>query len=95
LLEVLGPHALHELRSYGRWAAGEGGHPYEGIADGFGPGRRLYPVLTPEEAIAPARAQDPGTTLLLKPLIGGLAPEHAWSSLELLVGTVLPALADG
>lgn len=90
--QVLGPHALHELRSYGRWAGHDPGSPY-GRIDGVEAARDagFYRVLTPDECVALAR-EVPDTGLIFKPLIGGLPPEHAWSSLELFTTKVLPAL---
>ena len=48
-----------------------------------------YRIFTPEDAVQHIR--DRGL-LLTQPLCGGLPPELAWKSLELLVEEVLPAL---
>jgi hypothetical protein len=45
--------------------------------------------VTPEEAVAMIRG---GAPLGLQPLCGGLAPEVAWESLQLIGDRVLPAL---
>lgn len=92
--EVLGPHALHELSGYGRWASGDPGSPYHGITD-VDTARRagFYRVVTPDECVALAQSLPPEAGLLFKPLIGGLDPEHAWASLELFADAVLPRLA--
>ena len=53
-------------------------------------GRRgRYLVLTPDECIALARERG---GLFLKPLMGGLDPDVAWESLELIESKVLPEL---
>lgn len=90
----IAPHALHELNRYSAWAAGFEGSLYAEVsdaeaarADGF------YAVLTPDECIDVARRLgEQGSTVLFKPLIGGLDPEVSWSSFELFVDEVLPAL---
>jgi alkanesulfonate monooxygenase SsuD/methylene tetrahydromethanopterin reductase-like flavin-dependent oxidoreductase (luciferase family) len=48
-----------------------------------------YVVVTPEECIAMVRLHD---GLTLHPLMGGIAPDLAWRSLELFETKVLPAL---
>jgi alkanesulfonate monooxygenase SsuD/methylene tetrahydromethanopterin reductase-like flavin-dependent oxidoreductase (luciferase family) len=94
--EILGPHALHELQSYGRWAEFDVGSPYGGIDDiAAARATGFYRVLTPDECVELARTLPPEAGLIFKPLIGGLAPEHAWSSLELFASKVLPALSGG
>jgi hypothetical protein len=50
----------------------------------------IYQVLTPDEAVALAQAGDGG--FHLHPLMGGIAPELAWESLELFENKVLPRL---
>ncbi|HEY8525847.1 MAG TPA: LLM class flavin-dependent oxidoreductase [Acidimicrobiales bacterium] len=90
---VLGPHALHELRCYGRWARNDPASPYRDIDDvAAARDSGFYRVLTPDECIALGR-ELPDVGFLFKPLIGGLPPEHAWTSLELFATKVLPALA--
>ena len=51
----------------------------------------IYRVLTPDEAVELARSSG---SLSLHPLVGGMPIEEAWSSVELTVDRVLPALAD-
>ncbi len=48
-----------------------------------------YVVLTPDECVAQVR--DTGS-LLLHPLMGGLDPDLAWESLELVAAKVIPRL---
>ncbi|MCH7892538.1 MAG: LLM class flavin-dependent oxidoreductase, partial [Gemmatimonadetes bacterium] len=53
-----------------------------------------YPIMTPEELIARARAMGPLDSILLHPLMGGLDPEFSWQCLRLVESRVLPALRD-
>jgi alkanesulfonate monooxygenase SsuD/methylene tetrahydromethanopterin reductase-like flavin-dependent oxidoreductase (luciferase family) len=91
---AIAPHALHELNCYGAWAAGAEGQLYQRVADaeqaradGF------YAVVTPDECVDLARRLEAEhSTVLFKPLIGGLDPDVSWASFELFVDKVLPAL---
>lgn len=93
----IAPHTLHELDRYSAWAAGFEGHLYERVADPEQARRDgFYAVLTPDECVEVARRlAAEGSTVLFKPLIGGLDPELSWSSFELFVDKVLPALSGG
>jgi len=94
----IAPHALHETNSYGQWlAAADTPAPYHSVADAEAlRASGLYLVLTPTEFLARARALGPDAVLGFHPLMGGLAPELAWSSLKLFERHVLPGLqADG
>jgi hypothetical protein len=90
----IGPHALHETNAYGQWsAAAPGASPWSPLADVATLRRRgLYAVVTPDECVELASDLDPMATLKLKPLVAGLDPALAWSSLELFVDKVLPRL---
>jgi alkanesulfonate monooxygenase SsuD/methylene tetrahydromethanopterin reductase-like flavin-dependent oxidoreductase (luciferase family) len=90
----IAPHALHELDRYNAWAAGFAGHLYQGVDDPEQARRDgFYAVLTPDECVAVARRLEAeGSTVLFKPLIGGLDPALSWASFELFVDKVLPAL---
>jgi alkanesulfonate monooxygenase SsuD/methylene tetrahydromethanopterin reductase-like flavin-dependent oxidoreductase (luciferase family) len=90
----IAPHAMHEMNAYGAWAAESGAATgYRPIAD---PAQLratgLYPVLTPDELIARARALGPGAGVTLHPLMGGMDPELSWESLRLIESKVIPAL---
>ncbi|HLM29854.1 MAG TPA: LLM class flavin-dependent oxidoreductase [Acidimicrobiales bacterium] len=89
----IAPHALHETNSYGAWLSS---------ADALGPYRTTddvdslrasgeYLVLTPDECVARVRET---RSLLLHPLMGGLHPDLAWESLELVASKVIPRLAQ-
>ncbi|MGE0304888.1 MAG: LLM class flavin-dependent oxidoreductase [Acidimicrobiia bacterium] len=89
----IAPHALHESNSYGRWlaAAGDDITLYKEMEDADAlRSSGLYLVLTPEECIALTREQG---SLTLHPLMGGLDPDVAAESLDLIEHKVLPHLA--
>jgi alkanesulfonate monooxygenase SsuD/methylene tetrahydromethanopterin reductase-like flavin-dependent oxidoreductase (luciferase family) len=91
----IAPHALHELNRYNAWAAGFAGHLYQGVGDPEAARRDgFYAVLTPDECIDVARRLEAEhSTVLFKPLIGGLDPALSWASFELFVDKVLPAIS--
>jgi alkanesulfonate monooxygenase SsuD/methylene tetrahydromethanopterin reductase-like flavin-dependent oxidoreductase (luciferase family) len=87
----IAPHALHETNSYGAWlAAADALGPYEPSDDADAlRASGAYVVLTPDECVA--LVQETGS-LLLHPLMGGLDPDLAWESLELVANKVIPRL---
>ncbi|WCO66029.1 LLM class flavin-dependent oxidoreductase [Iamia majanohamensis] len=92
---VLGPHLLHEARSYARWAeeAGLGdatGYPAVDDVDALRATGR-YPIVTPDELVARLRAA-PDEVVVLNPMVGGAPPEVAWEGLHLVETEVLPRL---
>jgi alkanesulfonate monooxygenase SsuD/methylene tetrahydromethanopterin reductase-like flavin-dependent oxidoreductase (luciferase family) len=90
----IAPHALHETNSYGQWlsAAGNVG-PYAEMADADAlRASGNYVVMTPDQCIKLAREQG---SLTLHPLMGGLDPDVAAESLELVETKVLPELLTG
>jgi hypothetical protein len=92
--KLIGPHALHETNSYGRWLAAAGvSAPYSTFKDADELRESgLYLVLTPDDLIHRLMDLGPGADLVFHPLMGGLDPELAWSSLNLFDKHVLPAL---
>ncbi|MGH7291224.1 MAG: LLM class flavin-dependent oxidoreductase, partial [Myxococcota bacterium] len=90
----IAPHALHEANAYGRWMAEAGtAGPYRPMADAAAlRASGMYRVVTPDECATLADELGPDGTLLLHPLMGGLAPEVGWSSLELFAAKVLPRI---
>ncbi len=87
----VGPYMLHDARMYGEWAAGAtaaSGSLAKSVAD-LRAENANYRILDPAEAVALAKT---GLPLLLQPLVGGLPPELAWRSLELVANEVLPGL---
>jgi alkanesulfonate monooxygenase SsuD/methylene tetrahydromethanopterin reductase-like flavin-dependent oxidoreductase (luciferase family) len=89
----LGPHLLHDARMYAQWlgASGSTSKSTAGSVEALRAERGAYRIFTPDEAVAHVRASGP---LLMQPLCGGLPPELAWESLELLDAKVLPALRE-
>lgn len=86
-----GPHLLHDARMYASWL-GDAASVSKSMATSVEELRAqkgAYQIFTPEQAVAYVRANG---VLLLQPLCGGLPPEIAWRSLELLDAKVLPAL---
>lgn len=94
--EELAPHAMHEVNAYGAWSAAAGLDTQVGY-DLFDDPDELrasgrYRVMTPDELVADLRERGPFAFTMLHPLVGGLSPEVAWRSLELIEHEVLPAL---
>jgi len=86
----IAPHALHEMNSYGQWlTSAEGIAVYTPTEDADALRDTMYAVLTPDECVALAKELG---ALRLHPLMGGLPPELAWESLELIESKVLPEL---
>jgi alkanesulfonate monooxygenase SsuD/methylene tetrahydromethanopterin reductase-like flavin-dependent oxidoreductase (luciferase family) len=88
----IGPSMLHDAQMYASWfdpshvaASKSGASTVAELRDEHG----AYRIVTPEEAVAMIRG---GAPLGLQPLCGGLAPEVAWESLQLIGDRVLPAL---
>lgn len=92
--EQLGPYLLYEMNTYADWLRdGAGGvGPFRHVADvaelrSGGP----YAIVTPEECVALGQKAG-GVTIT--PMVGGLPPEIAWTSLCLFETRVLPELAS-
>ena len=89
----IAPHALHETNSYGRWlaeSAALGPYAPSNDADALR-ASGSYAVFTPDECVEFAKETG---SLRLHPLMGGLPPDLAWESLELVASKVLPQLDD-
>lgn len=89
----IAPHALHETNSYGAWlASAEALGPYRSTDDADAlRASGEYLVLTPDECVATVRETG---SLPLHPLMGGLDPDLAWESLELVAAKVIPRLRE-
>lgn len=87
----IAPHALHESNSYGAWLAGAEGVARYTATDDAESLRACgdYAVVTPDKCVEMVRESG---QLRLHPLMGGLPPELAWESLELVASEVLPRL---
>jgi alkanesulfonate monooxygenase SsuD/methylene tetrahydromethanopterin reductase-like flavin-dependent oxidoreductase (luciferase family) len=94
--EAIAPHALHEVNAYGAWQAeagveGVGGYSRVTDADALR-ATGQYRVMTPGELVAELRAAGPYAFAMFHPMMGGIPPELAWSSLHLFEREVLPQL---
>jgi alkanesulfonate monooxygenase SsuD/methylene tetrahydromethanopterin reductase-like flavin-dependent oxidoreductase (luciferase family) len=90
----VGPFVANDRGSYGRWASESGldtGHR-EVTADNGLRDDPEYVVLTPQQCVAMIQDLGPSGTLPLNPMMGGIPPEIAWSSLRLFETEVLPRL---
>lgn len=87
-------HALHDATTYRAWQTpgqrsiveSQATTPEELRKEG------KYQVLTPDECVDLVRSFGAFDTFVLHPLMGGLAPDMAWASLELFASRVLPEL---
>lgn len=90
------PHVKHVVSEYAKWAEAEpnSNSPFRGLLTNDEALKRcgMFNVMTPDELIerAPSAVSEHGS-ISFQPLIGGLAPETGWESLELLKA-VLPKL---
>lgn len=90
----IGEYILYETMVYASWQLpGQTSHVHshattvdELRAEG------TYLIVTPAEAVKVANDLGPMGSLVLHPLIGGMPPEQAWSSLELIGSKVMPNL---
>lgn len=88
----LGPHLLHEMRSYGAWLAGAGNATnYRPVADiGELRASGTYQILTPGECVDLATELGPEGQLEFHPLVGGAHPALGWRCLTLFEKQVAP-----
>jgi alkanesulfonate monooxygenase SsuD/methylene tetrahydromethanopterin reductase-like flavin-dependent oxidoreductase (luciferase family) len=85
----LGPYLLHDAKRYAEWI-GDGETVTKSLASNVDelradPGN--YRIFTPAEAVEHVRSSG---VLLTQPLCGGIPPELAWPSLELIATEVIP-----
>lgn len=91
---AIAPFALHEVNAYGEWQAaagveGVGGYTRVRDADALR-GTGQYRVLTPDDLVASLNDGGPFAFAMFHPMMGGIPPELAWSSLRLFEHEVLP-----
>lgn len=96
-LTRLAPHLVHASTMYARWGGERSGTKSNGYWTALGDIKSIKAdanmwILTPAEAVQRLAALPPGYELRLHPLLGGIPPELAWESLELLADEVLPQL---
>ena len=91
--DELGPHLLHDVRSYAALNPGNTHTASLSTAETIEDLRRedrSHRIVGVEEAVALVQAGQP---LPLQPLVGGLAPEVAWRYLRTVTDVVMPALS--
>jgi len=87
----IAPHALYDAQTYAAWqppGQRSSMHVEARTVDDL---KRsgVYCVVTPDECVALAEKTG---RIVLHPLMGGLAPDLAWQSLELFAAKVLPRI---
>ncbi|MET0985891.1 MAG: LLM class flavin-dependent oxidoreductase [Steroidobacteraceae bacterium] len=90
-----GPHMLYEMNTYSRWARESGVlTPWQEVDDIEAlKATGAYYVVTPDECVALFnRVRAAGKHIAFNPMCGGLHPDIAWQSLELMAQAVLPRL---
>jgi hypothetical protein len=90
----IGPYLLHDARMYAGWLGPEQARRAGQLAETVDELRAaggIYRIFTPDEAVEYIRLTG---FFVAQPLTGGLPPDLAWPSLELLAGEVLPRLRD-
>lgn len=92
----VGAHLLHDAQMYDAWQPADQRthvtHGAGGRIDSVAALREAgsYRIVTPEGCAAIVREHG---MAILHPLIGGMPPEHAWTSLQLVADRVQPLLA--
>jgi len=88
--ERMGPYLLHDARLYTSWLSGAAAAVTTAATsvDELRAERGAYRIFTVDEAVEYLRAH---AVLVTQPLCGGLPPELAWRSLQLIVEKVIPA----
>lgn len=97
--ELIAPHILHQSNTYARWAMERPGTAPNGPWSGYDNTAAILDdpamwIVTPEECLRRAKELGADEELQFHPLLGGLDPDLAWSSLELFAKDVLPHLED-
>ena len=87
----LGPYMLHDALMYGEWLGGTKASVSSAAStvDELRAEEGSYRIVTPDEAVEMINRFG---SLGLQPLSGGLPPELAWESLELIEKEVIPAV---
>jgi alkanesulfonate monooxygenase SsuD/methylene tetrahydromethanopterin reductase-like flavin-dependent oxidoreductase (luciferase family) len=88
----MGPHLLHDATMYAKWLGGADAavKNHASTVEEMRADPGAYRIFTPDEAIAHIQTNG---FMATQPLCGGLPPDLAWPSLELLANKVMPALA--
>jgi alkanesulfonate monooxygenase SsuD/methylene tetrahydromethanopterin reductase-like flavin-dependent oxidoreductase (luciferase family) len=87
----IAPHALYEAQTYASWQTPGQRSQVHVEAKAAEELRQsgVYRVVTPEQCVALAKEFG---RVVLHPMMGGMAPELGWQSLELFAAEVLPRL---
>ncbi len=85
----IGPHALHDARTYHEWQTpGQRSEVHvDAVSEDDVRRSPVYRVVTPDGCLEIARRHG---RVLLHPLMGGIDPELGWASLRLFASDVLP-----
>lgn len=85
-------HAIHVITEYAKWAEQEGDastSPFKGLTDPAVLRRAgLFAAWNPDQLLQKVADMPDRSTFSFQPLLGGLAPEEGWRSLELLKQTM-------
>jgi alkanesulfonate monooxygenase SsuD/methylene tetrahydromethanopterin reductase-like flavin-dependent oxidoreductase (luciferase family) len=87
---TIGPYLLHDAQMYAAWMANNSAitKSVAATVEELRAENGNYRIFSVDEAIAHVKQNG---VILTQPLSGGIPPELAWPSLELIAGTVLPA----
>ena len=88
----LGPYLLHDAQAYAVWMGDRNRSVTKSIAttvDELRAQNGAYRIFTPDEAVEHIVQSG---LLLTQPLCGGLPPDLAWQSLQLMASDVLPRI---
>jgi alkanesulfonate monooxygenase SsuD/methylene tetrahydromethanopterin reductase-like flavin-dependent oxidoreductase (luciferase family) len=93
-LARLAPALLDTTNTYARWAVerGTGSTKYQPLESPSALADRGFRVVTPTGCVELAEELGPDGELRFHPLMGGIDPDVAWTSLELFERAVLPQL---
>ena len=87
----LGPYLLHDAKMYAEWLgkAESASLSKAATIETLRKEQGAYRIYSPDEAITALKSQG---VLMLHPLCGGLPPDLAWETLELMRSRVLPEM---
>jgi alkanesulfonate monooxygenase SsuD/methylene tetrahydromethanopterin reductase-like flavin-dependent oxidoreductase (luciferase family) len=85
-------HVIHVVTEYAKWAEQEGNtsnSPFKGLTDPAALRHAgLFGAWTPDQLLEKVPEMPDRSTFGFQPLLGGLAPDEGWKSLELLRQTM-------
>lgn len=93
--ETLAPHLMYTTNSNAQWAKERGvGSTTYPLVESIDELKQQphFAVVTPEQCVELCIERGIDSELMFQPLMGGLAPEFAWQSLELFKSAVLPRI---